>query len=66
MKITLPTAEVGKAIMEASKDSMVVKGIFIAYDVDIKGNRLTLTAKDGYTESAEDAFLLAWYVKEYI
>lgn len=66
MKITLPTAEVGKAIMEASKDSMVVKGIFIAYDVDIKGNRLILTAKEGYTENAEDAFLLAWYVKEYI
>ena len=66
MKITLPTAEVGKAIIEASKDSMIVKGIFLAYDVDIKGNRLILTAKDGYTESAEDAFLLAWYVKEYI
>lgn len=66
MKITLPTAEVGKAIIEASKDSMIVKGIFLAYDIDIKGNRLILTAKDGYTESAEDAFLLAWYVKEYI
>ncbi|MGJ1321432.1 hypothetical protein ACR780_01970 [Sphingobacterium faecium] len=66
MKITLPTSEVGQAILEASKDNMLVQGLYIKYDVDIKGNRLTLTAKDGYIENAEDAFLLAWYAKEYI
>lgn len=66
MKITLPTSEVGQAILEASKDNTLVQGLYIKYDVDIKGNKLVLTAKDGFTESAEDAFLLAWYVKEYI
>lgn len=66
MKITLPTAEVGQAIMEASKDNVLVQGLFIKYDVFIEGNKLLLTAREGFKESAEDAFLLAWYVKEYI
>lgn len=66
MKITLPTAEAGQAILNASKDNMLVKGVFIKYDVFIEGNKLLMTTKEGYTESAEDAFLLAWYAKEYI
>ncbi|MGA6117406.1 hypothetical protein [Sphingobacterium anhuiense] len=66
MKITLPTAEAGQAILKASKDNMLVKGAFIKYDVEIDGNRLILKAKEGFTENAEDAFLLAWYAKEYI
>ena len=45
---------------------MLVKGAFIKYDIFIEGNKLILTVKEGFTENAEDVFLLAWYAKEYI
>lgn len=65
MKLTLPTESIGPLIIQAKEDNLHIRGLFIKYDIKIVGLAIELTAKPGYTESVQDAFLLGWYIKDY-
>lgn len=66
MKITLPSSEAVKAIQEAKKDCMAVKGFFLTYDVEFNELSIEFKPKEGYAFNPTDVFYLAWYVKEYV
>jgi len=49
----------------AKEECLAIMGIYVKYDVEIDGIKLTLTPKEGTTESAQDAYALGWYLREY-
>ncbi|WON93891.1 hypothetical protein [Sphingobacterium sp. UGAL515B_05] len=64
MKITLPEHII--PMLEAAKEEcLAIMGIYHKYDVHIDGITVTLTPKEGNTESVQDAFALGWYMREY-
>jgi hypothetical protein len=67
IKISLPSSDVSKAIMEAKEDStcMAIQGFFLKYDIKFNRLNIEITPKSGKFDPS-DVFQLAWYVKEYM
>lgn len=66
IKITLPSSEVSKILLEAKKDCNVVTGFFCKYNVKINRLTIEIDPKDVGEVDPTDIFHLAWYLKEYV